>query len=324
MPEGRDVFGAARASLSALMAQQTVRMSLRGQEVDIDNRPLCSVEQVLAAMEIVDREYPQFIAPLPEDHPWKWGKVVHAGHTVEAVQEIFGGDFGFCLENLALLLFVSGVHDIGRAAEAKGKENLPLDPELKGIKDHGESTVILLGKCVVLDLFPSEARCLLEWSIRAHSGIKSPELKAEATSLDRLMYFFACVVRDMDKLALFAGKTDIYLYDKPEKTRQIGLNDLEGEQGTINPPSHIAVFEAGEAIIRKECRSYESYMLQFLAWIFDVNVSRVMRAIVDSGAIRSLLRYFLDRLPAAEWARIQAKTRAYLGDHGIDIGDIWP
>jgi len=95
------------------------------------------------------------------------------------------------------------------------------------------------------------------------------------------------------------------------------VNRLNGEQGTIEPLALLDTFTQYKSIDRTQCKSYEAFMLQFLAWIYDVNVKAVLEQIVQSGAVEQLLSYFKCHLPETQYQAILHATTQYLENQGL-------
>ncbi len=95
------------------------------------------------------------------------------------------------------------------------------------------------------------------------------------------------------------------------------IGSFGGEQGRINPPEVLEAFRKHEPIPRDKCRSYEAYMLQYLSWIFDLNLSDSLQASVSSGMISKTLRYLKSRLSREEYGVIEDTIQGYVTERGL-------
>lgn len=257
---------------------------------------------------------------LPKDHPWEKAKWEHADAAAEENDTIYS----FLKEKLpdnyyALLTFLATFHDLGRTIEGKRKLGL-LPPGYREFSHHGEESFSLLKEWGALEPFPPETREIIEYAIIHHADKSTPPLPDNPTNLDKQKYFYTCTLRDVDKLALFRNKTDRYLFDVKVKAAQAKVNNLLGEQNIINPSAIIETFGEFQAIKRGECVSYEAFMLQYLAWIFDIKLRPVLEEVVRVGAIEKILRYFREqRIPDDQYQRIKETIMNYLARFGLEL-----
>jgi len=296
----------------------TVRLPLKDADVEIPNQPLCTFEALLKSAAIIEKEYPKLIADLPEDEPWKYPKTAHAILTTsigaKALAQI---QQQLPEENFYLLLFIMGNHDLGRVMDAKKRRGLAMPADYNFTPNHGAASAQLLKNWNALSQFPQDTQTIISYALLHHADKHTPELTPNASYIEKIQYAFVCFVRDIDKLSLFVNKTDQYLSDKKTKAEQMQVNRLNGEQGTIEPLALLDTFTQYKSIDRTQCKSYEAFMLQFLAWIYDVNVKAVLEQIVQSGAVEQLLSYFKCHLPETQYQAILHATTQYLENQGL-------
>ena len=63
------------------------------------------------------------------------------------------------------------------------------------------------------------------------------------------------------------------------------------------------LFEREEVIPRRECRSYETYMLQFLAWVFQITQPEMLDIALSERGPQQVVTYLLDQLCASQEQR---------------------
>lgn len=283
---------------------------------------LCDGEKIRQAYNIIGKAICEkdTLDGLPEGHPWEKAKWQHADEAAEERDVVYA----FLKEKLpdnyyALLTFLATFHDLGRTIEGKKKLGL-LPPDYRQFTHHGEESFNLLKEWGALEQFPPETRKIIEYAIVHHADKSTPPLSDNPTSLDKQKYFYTCALRDIDKLALFRNKTDRYLFDGAEKTAQTKLNNLQGEQATINPSAVLETFGQFQPIRRDGCISYEAYMLQYLAWVFDIKLKSVLEEVIKIGSIEKILRYFREQsIPDDQYRKIQETIRSYLARFGLEL-----
>lgn len=292
-------------------------------ELELENEKLiCNNEIVKRGRHVIEKAILErdVLDGLPEGHPWEKSKWEHADEATKEPDNIYD----FLKEKLpdnyyTLLAFLASFHDLGRTIEGKKKLGL-LPPDYRQFSHHGEESFNLLKEWEVLEQFPPETREIIEYAIIHHADKSTPLLPENPTDLDKKKYFYTCLLRDIDKLSLFRNKTDRYLFDPKEKTAQTKLNHLEGEQHLINPPIALETFGKFQTIQRGECLSYEAYMLQYLAWVFDIKLKTVLEEVVKIGAIEKILQYFREQnIPTDQYRKIEETVKTYLLKFNIKL-----
>ena len=114
------------------------------------------------------------------------------------------------------------------------------------------------------------------------------------------------IVRDFDKLAGFgADAARRYVDDEKYKKAQIEANWADwrkvdptwgNEKGRIEPAYMVIQFERRQLLDRSQCQSYEAYMLQYLAWLFDISSPQIVETILRDGGPQIVMDYLRKQL----------------------------
>jgi hypothetical protein len=244
------------------------------------------------AMRIMAK-YWELGAQLPDNHAWKHGKRLHAERAAQEARELASllGMNELEAEVLSLLLLS---HDIGRLQEGILKE-------VKG--DHGPFAHGEYSATIFKALEPIEGKQefwhALMLAILHHDAIDTPGLSDLENN--EAAYALLTLLRDLDKAAGFE-KGEKYVSDEGEKARQIVVNNLRGETGTIDD-NLLARAESGKLINRKDCVSYEDFMLQLLCWRFDIQNPEIWEWIVRNGWARPVVGYLENKLTGVQLRR---------------------
>lgn len=299
---------------------------INGQEQEYSNEPLCTYEQLMQAYKLVERNLPELLEGLDIDDAWGAKKLTHE-LVVAAGKSGISTEMKRAMqaENYALLNFLGMVHDLGRAIDSKIRSGKELTSSQQAIIDnvenksnHGEISASALRKWRVSNLFNPETREIVEYAIIHHSDKSTPVLESNSET-DRIKHLITTVLRDKDKIGLFLGKTDKYLYDLEEIKNQCEKNNLAEPTGQITP-SVLETFENNEAIDRNGLVSYEDFMLQYLAWIFDINTQAGMQEAIECGFIEKMLQWFKEKVKSEEdYQRIKKATYAFVEKQGAKI-----
>lgn len=300
---------------------------LKNEQIEMPSVPLCTIEQLHEAEMVVGSHYQALFDQLKEvavDHPWLEQKQLHSiiaqTHEIEVLD-----DLGFDLNdpNARLILFIGANHDLGRVIQALKEQQLEVPAEFETLDNHGQYSAVLLKMWGALEPFSSNAREIISHVVGHHADIKTPEPEDGASQQERIEYLFTCLIRDVDKLSVFMKEVDGYLKDENVKQGETFLMkkvapDFQGEAGTINEEA-LRQFQERKPLDRRDCLTYEAYMLQLLSWIFDVNLNAITKKIVDCGSINQLLNYFQKQLPAEQYEMILTTTQNYLSSLSIEL-----
>lgn len=218
----------------------------------------------------------------------------------EEIIGFYGSLFGGISENIrSLLVFIYWLHDIGFC-------NTGIN------KDHGRAAVALLREWGISGLFDAGAREAIEYAIENHNEAQLP-LGSDNTEVKNVL---ARVLRDFDKMGGFIHKSDGWIYDKSAKKKEIDYCRAKGECGVIDPESILSEFERLGLVDKKFIInvgvSYESVVLLFFAWIFDINYKETMAVLIERKIPDKFLFYFKKQLigKPGQYERIE---KAYLG-----------
>ncbi len=275
----------------------------------------------LTAQEIDDfgllvlERYKKLGQRLPENHAWKEGKLIHALKGKEEATTL-GPELGMNdLETSALGLLLFS-HDIGRLVEGLRKEAGEPKPW-----EHGTDSVKELQALNMPG--SSEFSQAMYMAIEHHADMKTPDLAA--CDNNEAGYALSTILRDLDKIAGFE-KADKYVNDPGEKRRQIEVNwkkaretdpTVGEEHQGIVPESLLDIFESRQPLKRDDCLSYEAFMLQLMAWFFDVTNAEIYPHILATGGPRVLMTYFEQQFGQTHPDQL-ARIRAVVTDFGVD------
>ena len=83
------------------------------------------------------------------------------------------------------------------------------------------------------------------------------------------------------------------------------------ELGRIDPEDALDSFCNGQAIDRSKSRSYERYMLQYLAWAFNIVQPEMLELALHEGGPQTVAAYLRKRLEVSpdQAARLLAKLQ---------------
>ncbi len=238
--------------------------------------------------------YRRLAKPLPDTMIWKEQKPRHALAAEQAARDIAPHLGLNALETDVLGLLLTS-HDLGRLVEAgrthrkepRAKWHHGVDSEVEMMPILGHEAVTPFGRALLL-------------AIRHHAD--ATRVRLGDVGGDEAAWALATVVRDIDKCEGFE-QARRYTEDRAnmEKQRhqnwpeQIAEDDAWGtEMGKIEPIEMLDIFERHELLPRVKCRSYEAYMLQYLAWTFDIVHPEILkRAVAAGGPI--IVRDYIDR-----------------------------
>lgn len=302
-----------------------VTIDFKNCSVELENIALCHLDQVTEAEKSVESLYLQLGSSLPDGHPWKEAKIEHAARTrLAGAAAMVNIQAQLIEENSELLSFIALSHDLGRPIEAR--RNLGWVEVQYQQGHHGMLSVKAMESIGLLQSFPSETQEIVKYAVEHHADTRTPILPGDATGADKYKYVFTCLLRDMDKLSTFANRTEGYLFDEVNKKKQAEVNKLSfdkehpaAEWGIIDPPELVDIFASGQAIARGACKSYEAFMLQYLAWIYDINLRSMIGEAINTGVVSKILDYFNKQLPQDQYQKINQSTISYLAMQGFSL-----
>lgn len=238
--------------------------------------------------------YRRLAEPLPDTMLWKTQKPKHALDAEHDAREIAPHLGLNALETDVLCLLLTS-HDLGRLVEA-GRTHRK---EPRADWHHGVDSEVQMVPILGLEAETPFGRVLL-LAIRHHADAKPVTL--EDVGGNEAAWALATVVRDIDKCEGFT-QAEWYTANEDTKEKQRHQNwpeQIKGdpewgkEMGRIDPPEMLEIFERHELLPRVKCRSYEAYMLQFLAWTFDIVHPEILKRTLKSGG-PLVVRDYIDR-----------------------------
>lgn len=263
--------------------------------------------------------YNKLAEELPTDHVWRGEKLEHVAH-VERVLRDNAPMLGLNEQETEVLGFLMFAHDVGRMVEAlRTVSGKPRAPWL-----HGVDSVQVTMDAFAENGIPHYGSLwdALFVAIELHSD---PRMLVELKHLHSVAITLTGVLRDFDKRAGFEDAAR-YTSDPDFKVRQAKANWPEQreadplwgtERRAILPASMINVFVAWQTLIREDCQSYEAYMLQLLAWVFDVANPEILALIVNEGGPGVVLKYLEAQLPPEEYRPIEQTYKEFLKNKGL-------
>lgn len=316
---------------------QTRVIKFKDSEVEIPTAPLCTIEQIHAAQQIVNEKYPALAELLPEGHPWREDKAMHGVHTQEKGLILGELDFDQDDPNARLIMFIGEVHDLGRVIDGlkKLKESERAEhPVPKGFENmvhHGEYSVEILKDWKVLEGFSPETQEIINFAVLNHSKKEDTPLPENATAKERIEYVYNTIFRDLDKLTGLVDKAEKYLTDPATREKQfnvvIGIlrsvnKEFLGETGQVTPEG-LALFLDGKLNDVHEFYTYETYMLNTLGFIFNINLPAALEVAVNSNVTDKFLDYFREHksddgvvlhMPKDQFDQIESKVKTYVDE----------
>jgi hypothetical protein len=279
------------------------------------------VERVSAWKQRITRAYHSLAEGLPNDHLWKTAAFANAVRSEQLFTKIAQtlGCTAVEANFIQLLVYTQG---LGRLVESQ--RALRGDPKMKW--HHGRDTVTALQEILsegALDTFLWQAALI---AILHRPDAVAPTLKdinlprsiAEAT------YALMGLLRDCVKLEAFMGdrlllklndsstKEKLRLENWSEERRAVNPQ-LGTEQGTIAPQEQLARFCEHLPLERPKYESYETLMLEILAYLFDIVNPEVTELIVKEGGPGYIYAYLERRLTSLR--QMDAINRALVGWH---------
>jgi hypothetical protein len=196
--------------------------------------------------------------------------------------------------------FLLFAHDIGRLEQGLQRVQ---GAESKD-EDHGALSVHLILEALSMnDAMLTPIWNAMFCAIRCHSYRVTPT--AEQSGDLALALPLVQLLRDTDKLCGWRSAKS-YTGDKARQARERRANWPKqiiadpawgNELGVISPPYLLwERFLNGKSLDRPRCRGYETYILQLLAWNYDVNTPEMLEIILATGGPKVVYDYIVERL----------------------------
>ena len=267
----------------------------------------------------IEAQYQPLGKDLPTNHAWRMSGLQHAR---EGADEIIRKAklLGLQGTEVDLISFVLFCHDIGRLVQAG--RNVRKEPEPGWL--HGTDSIDVITS--VLDDIDSSSPLwqALLLAIQHHSDSKP--VTQETVNGNQVAWALATLLRDFDKKLRFK-EAESYTQDQKRKHREIEANwpqqrqndPIWGEEKeAIVPAELLESFERHQLLDRNACQSYEAYMLQYLAWVFDVVNPEVLTLIVQERGPAIVLQYLQHQLNVNQpdqYERISQVMRDFFSSH---------
>ncbi|MCR4278956.1 MAG: hypothetical protein NUV81_03590 [bacterium] len=280
-----------------------------------------TIEQLVAYLQAILDAYDEWAVPLPDSMAWKAGKPKHARECADEARA-FAPVLGFNELEQAFFAVAFAGHDLGRMVQTTiyglSKNTVTLTNEFRDTWDnilsedrtglnpdqiHGEDSVRIL-RPILGSFCDTKIGKWMLTAVHFHSFKDTPTL--EMVGNDRVALAFACMLRDLDKVEGFRDARS-YTSDPERKARErvqnwpveiAGDSDWGTELGRIDPASDLDLFMRGEAINRRTCRSFESYMLQYLMWALHIVQPEMLELALAEGGPQMVATYLLKQLEA--------------------------
>jgi hypothetical protein len=292
-----------------------ISLNFVDRKITIPRKEICNRKNITKAKKLVANNIPEVLEKIPDGHPWKERKEKHMKMTEKETHQILEEYFSEKLTDSMIELadFISNIHDLGRYLQAQ-KMVGNFDKEKYGdFSNHGEAGINLIEYYDLLEPFSEKVAEIIKYSVLHHSEKDTKKLPEKPNTQEKLKYFYLSIVRDFDKFDNFARKVDHYVASKEARRKQIDAHDfLEQEQGKIKPSKLLKNFQKQQTLIKDEVRSFEAFMLQFLAWIFDINLEVVLKETVACGGPEKLLNYLNKQLPKEQYQPIKKTCQDFI------------
>lgn len=260
--------------------------------------------------------YTKYAKELPDTSAWKRGKLDHVQRGADEVRE-HAALFGLDGKQIDVVTLLVAAHDSGRLIHEhvnhSSKQQLPWR--------HGVESALLAQQA--FGPYVKTPLCLAMYlAIYHHSDVTTPTL--EEFGDGKASYALTCLLRDFDKLTGFDDAAK-YTADEDFKRKQIETNfstqrkddpTWGDEKGKIVPETMLDTFIDGKALVRRDCQSYEAYMAQYVAWIFDIQNDETLELAIKRGGPLTVFNYLLAQTKTGapeQYARLKAWAETWRG-----------
>ncbi len=287
-----------------------------------------TIETLQGFLQKILSVYDEFAPVMSDNMGWKKQKPAHARHCAEEAKEL-ASMLGLNELEQAFFAIIFAAHDLGRMTEGLRNSLDPEAPEKIRVtvtdefrrrwpaidqpkRMHGFDSEELLSPI----FGPFAATRIGQWAllaVRHHSDVQNPTLEDMGGSVEALA--LANVLRDLDKVEGFR-QAKSYTSDPERKARerlqnwpnQISKDPDWGKElqsidygecgddtltGLVDP---LRLFSGGRALDRSKCRSYEAYMLQYLAWAKNIVEPCMLDVALAEGGPQIVAAYLLRQI----------------------------
>lgn len=245
-----------------------------------------SAQTITTVMATVAAEYTRLSSQLNRDNAWRLRKLRDAADDalfVSGFEAKYGTDH-ILVSLLELMVFSA---DLGRLIIIVGQN---AGKDMPDQVDHGRLSADFITEHLTSPELQNPLwRAVLE-AITRHSYKENPDKKTQDS--DPTTYWMTCLLRDLD---MYGGWRTGDTYLTPEiMSREIATWGLTNE--LYIPRAAIDAFLDGRPLDRNTVETYAGFMLQFLAWGYNVTIPEIWNRAIASGNPAKVLRFVLDQL----------------------------
>ncbi len=264
----------------------------------------------------LDNAYARLMTPLPHSHPWKSEMHEISSRMRDGITN--AAELDLNPTRLRLLGLLAYTHGLGRLVEA----NRALKGEARPPWNHGRDAAQTFSESVFgKDAIAAKALEHPFWRAALYAIEHRPDPTTPAKDAypdaehrdgaHALLGLLRDAIKRDGLLPIRVGKN---LTDEETKravrkaTYAANLLEQDPDYGTERgyiTPSQLDRFCEHKALVRADCATYETLMLQIIAYLFDVMHEQFASIIIDEGGPGLVYRYLAQRIPRAELARVR-------------------
>lgn len=152
---------------------------------------------------------------------------------------------------------------------------------------HGSASIEVLSHLDILGQYGPFENALTD-GISHHSDVKTPTMADLGNN--KMSWIITGLLRDLDMMSIIVGKSREYVEDQETIHRQLIANKLS--MTYIVQESILETFEAGQPIVRTNCRFFPEWLLQYLAWPRNFSFRETWDMAKKSRGYFYVLRWF--------------------------------
>ena len=221
-------------------------------------------------------------------------KEEHTG-CVTAIAVQLAKHLGLDAHDVALAEIMGLFHDVGRFRQY----TLYTTFNDAVSEDHADLGLKVLAELPFLDRLSDEDAELVRFAIARHN---KKEIGAVPS---KRALSFARLLRDADKLDIYRVLAPFLTPDGCAKAPKF----MHADASQLISPHFIAIFRAGGQADYRELKTHGDRKLVRLLWVYDINFSWTLRAIVRRGYVDRIVRYLPEQNGVAEGL---ARLNAYI------------
>lgn len=274
------------------------------------------LEMLAALRRDLDDAYARLMAPLPHSHPWKTEMHEISSRMRDGITN--AAELGLNSTQLRLLGLLAYTHGLGRLMEA----NRALKGEARPPWNHGRDAATVFSESIfgqensergALE-YPFWRAALYAIEHRPDPTTPAKDAYPDAEHRDGAHALLGLLRDAIKRDGLLPVRVGKNLTDEETKqavrkaTYAASLLEQDPAYGTERgyiAPSQLDRFCEHKALVRADCATYETLMLQIIAYLFDVMHAEFASIIIDEGGPGLVYRYLAQRIPRAELARVR-------------------